>query len=240
MDEAITSAANLNGAEINSLQDVLNSVQVYIAQHAASVSSFESRINATAQALNQTIGKAIRDHTSIQASAIGDLSVATSQIANLRINLVGTRFDNGTVDNSKSLLTNLQKDQMNQIEGFEDYMSHVLTGSDNPALSVGTLLANLSTSGLNSSFVQRTNLRMASIRRADPMATDANTPQTNFTAINRTIPDALATVRGLFDSTQLKANGAASNLSGAVETAIANGNSAVSEIISLTKKALGL
>jgi hypothetical protein len=143
---------------------------------------------------------------------------------------------------------------MTQIEEFEDYMSRILSGSDKPSLTTDALLSATKTS--TPSFVQRTNLRMANIRkagtrtvtttttttRAPTTSTTTSTPTlpAGLSAVKKTIPDALATVRNLFDSTQLKANGASSTLSAAVEKAIANGNSAVSEIISLTKKALGL
>ena len=210
VDQAIAAANEVNEANINSLQDVLNSLGGYIATHAATVSDFESKVNATAAAMTETILQTINDHQSTQAELIGDLATEAQAMSGLSDGFLGTKNAND------GLIGQLEKQEMSNIESLEDYMNQVLLGT--------------SSSKTAQSLLQRSRLRLK--RNGDVSAEES--------AVKQTIPDAIASVKQSLSNVQGQANTASSSLSTSVDKAISDGNTAISEILSLTSRALGL
>jgi hypothetical protein len=192
------------------LQDVLNSLGGYIATHAATVSDFESKVNATAAAMTETILQTINDHQSTQAELIGDLATEAQAMSGLSDGFLGTKNAND------GLIGQLEKQEMSNIESLEDYMNQVLLGT--------------SSSKTAQSLLQRSRLRLK--RSGDVSAEES--------AVKQTIPDAIASVKQSLSNVQGQANTASSSLSTSVDKAISDGNTAISEILSLTSRALGL
>jgi len=210
MDEAIAAANEVNVANINSLQDVLNSLGGYIATHAATVSDFESKVNATAAAMNETILQTISDHEQTQAELIGDLATEAQAMSGLAVGFLGQNKSND------GMIGQLEKQEMANIESLEDYMNQVLLGN--------------SASTTAQSLLQRSRLRLKRGR-------DAGSP---FDQITQTIPDAIASVKQALTNMQGLASNSSASLSSSVDQTLSQGNAAITEILQLTSNALGL
>ena len=211
MDEAIVAANEVNVANINSLQDVLNSLGGYIATHAATVSDFESKVNATAAAMNDTILQTISGHESTQADLVGDLATEAQAMSGLAVGFLGqTNANDG-------LIGQMEKQEMSNIESLEDYMNQVLLGN--------------SASTTAQSLLQRSRLRLK--RSPDGSSSTYGT-------VNQTLPDAIASVKQSLTSMQGLASNASANLSTSVDKTLSEGNAAIAEILQITRSALGL
>ena len=210
MDEAIAAANEVNVANINSLQDVLNSLGGYIATHAATVSDFESKVNATAAAMNETILQTISDHEQTQAELIGDLATEAQAMSGLAVGFLGQNNSND------GMIGQLENQEMANIESLEDYMNQVLLGN--------------SASTTAQSLLQRSRLRLKRAR-------DAGSP---FGQITQTIPDAIASVKQALTNMQGLASNSSASLSSSVDQTLSQGNAAITEILQLTSNALGL
>ena len=119
MDEALAAAKDLNNAQINTVEDIINSLASYVGTHVATVNQFESGLDTSKTVIMQTVNKALASHEDVQADTIADLAEEQGKISALKSSLLGP---SGT-------LVALENARKSKISSLEDFIHSVLHGT---------------------------------------------------------------------------------------------------------------
>jgi hypothetical protein len=195
-DEALKAARSVTSKDVNTVMDILNVFNQYVADHISAVYQFNASVAVSANALNATAVKTLADHVQVNAEALASMAVSQYKIGNLS----AVVLPNGTNPNG-GMINSIQTQRNATIEALEDYINVALHGSPATAPSL-----------------MEVQERLAPVAQIEAVLANASVPDA-FNQVNADLAAAntrVVAAKGLFDDTVrqtlAKANSAVANI----------------------------
>lgn len=225
VDQALAAAKDMSGAQVNTVQDVIEAFSSYIGSHLGNVNKFKTGITGSSTAITAAVKRTIGDHEAIQADTVGDMAADAKRLADMKSRLL----PGADPASQPGLIKQMQDERDSRLDGIENYVTSVVSGSASKTATItssSSAPASRSTGGV---FLQKERT-MAPISMLD-----RDTP-----AVTETLPDAIADVETTLASARTASQTAKAQADSDVQTKITAATAAINSILDATASALGV
>lgn len=125
VDQALAAAKDMSGAQVNTVQDVIEAFSSYIGSHLGNVNKFKTGITGSSTAITAAVKRTIGDHEAIQADTVGDMAADAKRLADMKSRLL----PGADPASQPGLIKQMQDERDSRLDGIENYVTSVVSGS---------------------------------------------------------------------------------------------------------------